>query len=407
MVKKVRVSQRVKLIAETFVSRGYTFGDVTAIIGDNYFFVNGIKPTSTEREILRVGPGDWVPVPGRPVFPHIDGERSGFGANRGNRATVPTTTTQTESDMSTGSTTADLIKVFQNAINEAIEAKVKDGGVSEARVAELVAEAVSRITPKEHIIKLGTLPPVKVEGTPHKLLKRVLSLVACNVSEKNVMLIGPAGSGKTYLAEQVSKVLGLQFSALSFSPGMSESKLFGRVIPRITDGKETYTASPSVVAYRDGGVVLLDELDNGDPSTISSLNAFLANGWMFLPDGSRVVRHPDTVVIGSMNTLGTGANRVYVGRNALDGATLNRFVIELMDYDADLEKALCPEDHIRDAVLAVRKKVADNKLSRIVGTRDLRLVRSLVLGVGDTLPQALKVMTANWSEADRTAVGIR
>lgn len=403
MVKKVRIDQRVKLIAKSFNDAGWTFGDVTGILGEGYFTVLGINPTSTERAHLRVGPNDWVSVPGRPVFPHIDGQRNGFGANRSGATTNPKTES---SDMSPATSTTDLVAVLRRAIDEAVEAKVKNGGVSEETVRTLVNEAISRMTPKEHVIKLGTLPPVKVEGTPHKLLKRVLSLVACNVSEKNIMLIGPAGSGKTFLAEQVAKVLGLQFSALSFSPGMSESKLFGRVIPRISDGKENYTPSPSVIAYRDGGVVLLDELDNGDPSTISSLNSFLANGWMFLPDGSRVTRHPDTIVIGSMNTLGTGANRVYVGRNALDGATLNRFVIELMDYDADLEKALCPEDNIREAVLAIRKKVADNKISRIVGTRDLRLVRSLVLGVGDTLPQALKVMSANWSESDRKAVGI-
>lgn len=400
--REVRVTQRVKLLAEAFTSRGYTFGDVTSVVGDGYFFVLGINPTSTERETLRVGPNDWVSVPGRPVFPHIDGERNGFGANRSG-----VTPTPKPEASPVASTASDLISVLRRHIDEAVDAKIADGGVSEEKVTEIVKEALKTLAPKEHIIKLGTMPPIKVEGTPHKLLKRILSLIACNVSEKNVMLIGPAGSGKTFLAEQVSKVLGLQFSALSFSPGMSESKLFGRVIPRISDGKEVYTPSPSVVAYREGGIVLLDELDNGDPSTISSLNSFLANGWLFLPDGSRVARHPDTVVIGSMNTLGTGANRVYVGRNALDGATLNRFVLELMDYDADLERALCPEDNIREAVLAIRKKVAENKISRIVGTRDLRLVRSLVLGVGDTLPQALKVMTANWSESDRTAVGIR
>ena len=68
--------------------------------------------------------------------------------------------------------------------------------------------------------------------------------------------------------------------------------------------------------------------------------------------------------------------------------------------------ALCPEDEIRNAVLALRKKVADNKLRRIVGTRTLRVVRSLVLAVGDSLPHAMKVATANWNDADRKLCGI-
>jgi cobaltochelatase CobS len=394
----MRIGQRVKIVAESLLRDGITYGDVQTIHGDGYITVLTIHPQKTERFMARLGPQDYSAVPGKPPFVHIDGPRPNFGANRKGTTQKPSAVESTvdSTDTPTPKDSMDsFIKILKNAIEEAVSAKVAE------KLKDMPSSA-----PGSVVVQVGDLPPVEVEGTPHKLLKRILRLIAANVSDKNVLLIGPAGSGKTYLAEQVSKVLGLDFAALSFSPGMSEAKLLGRIVPNISTGTESYVESPAIRAYRSGGVVLLDELDNGDPSVVTVLNAFLANGWMYLPSGERVNRHPDTVVIGSMNTLGTGADKVYVGRNALDGATLDRFVIEMMDYDADLEKSLCPEDEIRDAILALRKSVSDHKLRRIVGTRMLRMVRSLVLAVGDSLPDALKVATANWNDADRKLCGI-
>ena len=37
------------------------------------------------------------------------------------------------------------------------------------------------------------------------------------------------------------------------------------------------------------------------------------------------------------NTFGTGANPMYAGRAALDGATMDRWIIVTVDYDRDLE----------------------------------------------------------------------
>lgn len=386
-----RIGQRVKITSESLLRDGVTYGDITAIHGDGYIMVNTINPNSTQRFLARLGPSDWASVPGKPPFVHIDGERPNFGANRAKSETPKPAKAPVESTKPSVDSTDPMKSFFdaiKKAIDEAVEAKVGDRPAAEV------------------VVKVGDLPEVKLDGKPHKLLPRVLRLIAAKVSEKNIMLIGPAGSGKTYLAEQVAKALSLDFAALSFSPGMSEAKLLGRIVPNISTGTESYVESPAVSAYRNGGVVLLDELDNGDPSVVTVLNSFLANGWMYLPSGERVNRHPDTVVIGSMNTLGTGADRVYVGRNALDGATLDRFVVEMMDYDPDLEASICPEVGIRNAVYALRQKVADNKLRRIVGTRMLKNVRSLVLGVGDTIEAALRQVTNNWNDADRKLCGL-
>ena len=50
-------------------------------------------------------------------------------------------------------------------------------------------------------------------------------------------------------------------------------------------------------------------------------------------------QHKDFVLVASANTVGKGANRIYVGRNAQDEASLDRFRIGQveMDYDRALE----------------------------------------------------------------------
>jgi cobaltochelatase CobS len=83
-----------------------------------------------------------------------------------------------------------------------------------------------------------------------------------------------------------------------------------------------------------------DEFDNGHPSILATVNAALANGQMAFPD-RMVKRHANFRAVASANTYGRGADRKYVGRQALDMATLDRFAIEYVDVDESLETTLC------------------------------------------------------------------
>jgi hypothetical protein len=90
---------------------------------------------------------------------------------------------------------------------------------------------------------------LKIEGRPHRMLNKAVVLARCR---KNILLIGPAGSGKTYLAEQVAQVLGLPFSFISCSAGMSEGQLLGRLVPTGEGGKFEYLRSEFVRCYEEG-----------------------------------------------------------------------------------------------------------------------------------------------------------
>jgi cobaltochelatase CobS len=105
----------------------------------------------------------------------------------------------------------------------------------------------------------------------------------------------------------------------------------------------TYVRTVFRDVWESGGVFHADEFDNGHPSTLATLNAALATsqgGSIAFPDGM-ISRHDDFRFVASANTFGRGPDRVYVGRQQLDAATLDRFVVEEIHVDESLEHAAC------------------------------------------------------------------
>ena len=217
-------------------------------------------------------------------------------------------------------------------------------------------------------------PPRVVTGSFHAVFPRVLTLAK---ARKNIFIYGPTGCGKTHTASQVAKVLGLPFAFISCSAGMPEGKLEGRLLPIGEGGRFSYVASEFIKCYENGGVYLLDEIDAADANVLLLINAALANGHVAVPNRPEkpyAERHKDFICIAAANTVGTGADRLYSGRNKLDAATLDRFQIGkvMMDYDTGIEIALCPDDVLRKRLQTYRKRVRENRLERSVSTRFLR-----------------------------------
>ena len=209
-------------------------------------------------------------------------------------------------------------------------------------VRRITLEVLGQIKPEvtEIIVKVADRPAVKMDGKVHEKFTEILDLAA---QRMEMLLVGPAGCGKSHLAEQIAKALGLRFGSISCSAGMSEGQITGRLIPTGEGGRFEYQRSQFVAFYEEGGVFLLDEMDAADPNVMLVINQALANGHLPVPnriENPQAKRHPDFVLIAAANTFGNGANRMYVGRNQLDESTLDRFRIGqvVMDYDQGLER---------------------------------------------------------------------
>ena len=104
-----------------------------------------------------------------------------------------------------------------------------------------------------------------------------------------------------------------------------------------TDAQGGYVSTALYDAIVNGHLFLWDEIDASNPAALVAFNSLMDNGWIEIPGKGRVRAHKNFVCIAAANTFGKGADRVYVGRNQLDGATLERFQTIHMDYDEDLE----------------------------------------------------------------------
>ena len=244
-------------------------------------------------------------------------------------------------------------------------------GQVEARIQGAVDAAVAAKVPREIKIKVADAPAVKVEGHAHPMFEKVLKLVA---AKQNVLLVGPAGCGKTHLFSMVAKALGKRHASISLSAGVTEAHLTGRLLPTGDGGRFVYTQSPFVTMYTEGGAFLLDEMDGADPNVLLSINQATANGGFEIEArgasglDTHVKRHPDAVVMATANTFGTGAGALYVGRNQLDAATLDRWYVVAMDYDKAYEERLAPSQ-VTHFVWTLRDLITENRWRRVASTR--------------------------------------
>lgn len=215
----------------------------------------------------------------------------------------------------------------------------------------------------------------------------------------NVMLVGEAGTGKTTTAEQVAEALNLDFDSISCTMGMSESMLLGR--PTINGG---YISTRFVEIFENGGVFLFDEFDALDSNMFCVINSALANGKLsipYRPEKPQAKRHKDCIIIACGNTWGTGqGSRMYNGRNAIDGATLDRFTNVEFNYDVGLERKLVGEHQNAFALLQeLRARVQSKNIQRIVSTRAF-VKANKHLSNGVTLAEFVSTLTESWTSRE-------
>ena len=205
-------------------------------------------------------------------------------------------------------------------------------------------------------------------GIFHKMFDKVLKLVDMNLP---VMLTGGAGAGKNFMLEQVANALGLDFYYTSTIT--QEYKLTGFI-----DGGGKYHETEFYKAFTQGGIFMLDEIDASIPECLVILNGAIANGYFDFPTGREIANENFRVVCAG-NTVGLGADLVYTGRNVLDGATLDRFVLVEIDYDPRIEENLCQDEELRNFLYDVRHSVQVNHINHIVGMRCFKYAYQLLM----------------------------
>lgn len=242
--------------------------------------------------------------------------------------------------------------------------KIAGTAIDENRVREIVREEIPE---KEYkVVNLDVSvngQNKKVEGQ-HKKFEMLLKIVS---TKQNALLVGPAGSGKTSAAKKVAETLDLKYVPFSVSPHTTKTDIFG-----FTDASGKYIQTAFRMAFENGGLFLLDEVDSGNAGILTILNNAIDGRIALFPDGV-IEAHDDFICVACANTAGRGANEVYNGRRPLDGAFLDRFIYVMWDYDKSLESKIadnfeCPR-WLLDAIYEVRENCTEHRIKHIVGTR--------------------------------------
>lgn len=218
----------------------------------------------------------------------------------------------------------------------------RDGlGVDLDKVRALIDEAVRehRTVHKIHQIEIPDDAPITApEGTVHPVLPGLIEDALgfrASGSRYMVWLYGPAGTGKSYMAHQIAEALDVGFHLLTLAPMSPPSDVKGFV-----DANGNFIPTPVYRAVTEGGILCIEEADNGNDGVLTSLNAALANGVATFAGGRQVETHKDFMVVCCANTVGEGGDAAYQ-RRKLDKAFLDRFQFVHVPYDKDLETALC------------------------------------------------------------------
>ena len=212
-------------------------------------------------------------------------------------------------------------------------------GIDENQVRAIVQEQIAGVAPRVIEVKHDDKPTIKIDGLVHPEFERALRYLSQkgpNGYQTNVMLVGPAGCGKTHMIAQLAKALNTDCTIVSGTAGATEGDLIGRLLPG-DGGKFEYVPAQFVARYERGNATLgFDEIDGFDSNMLMLANMPLANGHMYVhlrKDNPQVNRGENVFFVATANTFGTGANPIYVGRNPMDEATRDRFIFISVDYD--------------------------------------------------------------------------
>ncbi len=194
-------------------------------------------------------------------------------------------------------------------------------------------------------------PRPRREGLPYPEAKefvfeeartlKMLRFFAGKASRNNLLLIGPAGAGKTAVVEQMAARLNWPVWAVSCSGKVRASHWYGYFA--LQDGKTVWQDGPLTLAMRHGGIFLADEITRLEPAEQMALVRVLDGGDVAIPETGEVIKpHKLFRFVATGNSGGFGdPTGSYAGERIASFAFVDRFLkFEVKYLDRETEAAL-------------------------------------------------------------------
>jgi ABC-type dipeptide/oligopeptide/nickel transport system ATPase component len=216
--------------------------------------------------------------------------------------------------------------------------------VDKVKLSELDQSVIDEITKNQKVTIELPAYDMKIEMKQSvSKIPNIFSMIDDVLAGNNVFLIGEAGGGKTYAAETIAELLDRRIQIINCSQYTSPTEILGgQTIEGYKEGK-------LIKAWRDGDVLILDEMPKLDPNTAGLFNDALAKSSKTRevskakinstnPEEPPVERNKEFACIATGNIYPNSPDtRRYVGNNQQDLSLLDRFsgsvyFVEFADY---------------------------------------------------------------------------
>ena len=222
------------------------------------------------------------------------------------------------------------------------------------------------------------LPPAVTTAFKKPSIPSFQQIVDDVLMGNNIMLVGGAGTGKTYLAENViSKMaLGRKNVTINCSQWTSPTEIIGG---QTMDG---YVEGKLIEAWTNGYVLILDELPKIDPNTAGLFNDALAktkipNAVIFNARKESFTKHAHFACIATGNIYPDKESVVYGANNKQDLSLLDRFAgsVYFIEKNPVIEREILQNDLIWSICDRMRSAIEELKYEAQVSLRFMQNAR--------------------------------
>ena len=227
--------------------------------------------------------------------------------------------------------------------------------------------------------------------------------------EKNVLLIGPTGSGKTTLVRYYCAVKEKPYLRVSLNGGATVEDLVGHWIVKSDENRNQVTVwidGLLTVAARKGYIIVIDEINAASAEVLFKLNSLLDDERVLIlteKDGETITPHPNFRLIATMNPTELG----YAGTQELNEALVDRFHgILYIDYNNKVERNILKKfpltieqvTDIQNFATAIRQAYINGEIMTPFSTRTL-------INFADLYTQGLQsLITYRFKQSERDSI---